>query len=89
MGSITFEVECEVEGQTTYDREERRTFVEGADISSVMMQVAQPWKLGEKVVWRDVDLLEGLDAKARDQVMANIMEAFRTEIEDAIIEDAK
>lgn len=89
MASIIFEVECEVEGRVTPAEPDVGIMgpgVEDADLSSVSMIKAGCSDKG--IVWRNIDLLEGIDAKSRNIVIANIMAAFSTEIDEAILSDA-
>lgn len=89
MASITFEIEAECEGRITAAEPDVGIMgpgVEDANLSSVSMLVAHRGDKGR--VWRAVDLLEGLDAKSRNIVIANIMAAFSTEIDEAILSDA-
>ncbi len=89
MASIVFEVECEVEGRVTPSEPDVGIMgpgVEDAGLSSVSMLVAHRGDRGR--IWRSIDLLEGLDPKARNIVIANIMAAFSTEIDEAILSDA-
>ncbi len=91
MASITFEVECEVEGVVLRDDPvPGARYVEDADISSVMIQVydAESANRLGRPIWRSDDMLEGLDTAARRQVVLNIHAAFRDQIEDAILADA-
>lgn len=93
MASIVFEVECECEGRITPAEPDVGIFGEGvedADLSSVSMLVRVPhdWKTDKPAYWRNVDLLEGLDAKARDTVIANIVAAYQDDINYAILSDA-
>ena len=89
MASIVFEVECEVEGRVMPAEPDVGIFgpgVEDADLSSVSMLkgVQRDWKW----VYDGFDLLDGLDTAARNIVIANIMAAFATEIDEAILSDA-
>lgn len=93
MASIVFEVECECEGRITPAEPDVGIFGEGvedADLSSVSMlvRVRHDWKTDKPAHWRNVDLLEGLDKAARDQVIANIMSAHQDDIIEAILSDA-
>jgi len=90
MASIIFECECEVEGRTVRGDESVGEFgpiIEDADLSSVSMLVRVGVGLGNSN-WRNIDLLDGLDPTARNIVIANIMAAFSTEIDEAILSDA-
>lgn len=93
MASITFEIECECEGTITPAEPDVGIFgcgVEDADLSSVSMlvHVRHDYITGKHSHWRNVDLLEGLDAKARATVIANIIAAFGDDIDEAILSDA-
>ena len=91
MGSITFEIEAEVEGRVLKNDPELGggRYVDDADISSVMMQVGTRDPHTFLTIWRGVDLLEGLDQAARQVVIQNIFAAFGDEIEEAILEDSQ
>lgn len=88
MASIVFEVECECEGVVIPAEPDigAGRAVDDASLSSVSMLVLSSADRGR--VWRNIDLLEGLDIKARKIVIANIMAAFSTEIDEAILSDA-
>ena len=89
MASIVFEVECECEGVITPAEPDVGIFgpgVEDADLSSVSMLVAR--RKDGKTVWDNYDLLDGLDAKARDIVIGNIMKTFQDEVIEAVLSDA-
>ena len=89
MASIVFEVECECEGLVFPPEPEIGIGREvgNADLSSVSML---KWVrgCGRGAHYSNIDLLEGLDTKARNIVIANIMAAFATDIDTAILEDA-
>ena len=89
MASIVFEVECEVEGRVAPGEHGvgiMGPYAEDADLSSVSMLKGA--RRNGRFVWDGIDLLEGLDAKARNIVIANIMAAFATDIDEAILSDA-
>lgn len=95
MASIVFEVECEVEGNVTPAEPDVGIMgpgVEDAGLSSVSMLKLERVKSDSifkfKTVCRSIDLLEGLDPTSRNIVIANIMAAFSTEIDEAILSDA-
>lgn len=91
MASYTFEVEVECEGRVTRADESvgyAGNEIEDADLSSVSMLKPRRVLSGYKLVWDNIDLLEGLDPVARNIVIANIMAAFSTEIDEAILSDA-
>ena len=91
MASVVFEVECECEGLVFPPEPEIGIGREvgNADLSSVSMLKwvrGNPPGVGGR--YDSIDLLDGLDAKSRDIVIANIMAAFPTEIDEAILSDA-
>ena len=89
MASIVFEVECEVEGRVTPAEPDVGIMgpgVEDADLSSVSILVAR--RSDGKMVWDSYDLLDGLDATAREIVICNIMKTFQNEIIEAVLSDA-
>jgi hypothetical protein len=93
MASITFEVECEVDGVVQGPEPDvgiMGPWIEDVDISSVMIQVydAESANRLGRPIWRSVDLLDGLDTAARRQVVLNIHAAFRDQIEGVILADA-
>lgn len=95
MASIVFEVECEVEGRVIRGDESVGEFgpiIEDADLSSVsMLSPSFVERPDGRFKWshRSIDLLEGLDATARNIVIANIMDAFGEEIDAAILQDSE
>lgn len=91
MGTITFEVEAEVEGQVLKNDPAfgGGYYVEDADISSVSMLVSTRDPVNHRTIWRNVDLLEGLDMAAQQRVIQNIFKVFNDDIENAILEDAE
>ena len=91
MGTITFEVECEVEGVVCGAEPDvgiMGPYVEDADISSVSMLVSTRDPASHRTIWRNVDLLEGLDAASRQRVIQNIFASFGDQIDEAILADA-
>lgn len=90
MASYAFEVEVEIEATMRRGDESVGEFgsvIDDLDLSSVSMLVAvrkpfQPTK------YRNIDLLDGLDKTAREQVIKNILAAYGDEIEEAAYEDA-
>ncbi len=90
MATYTFEVEVEID-QVNISPAEPDVGIMGETIedywlSSVSMQVAHS-EPGQKTVWRSVDLLDGLDKEAREQVIRNICSAYDEPIQEAIWED--
>lgn len=90
MASITFEVECEITGQLTGPEPDVGIFghgVDDLDLSSVCMLKGRRSDGGRKFVWDSFDLLEGLDAKARDIVIGNILNQFGDDASEAFVQD--
>lgn len=88
MASIVFEVECEVEGVISPPEPDVGIFgpiIDDLGLSSVSMLVSE--RKGGRTVYRNIDLLDGLDMKARDQVIRNILAAFGEEAEQEFISD--
>lgn len=90
MGTITFEVECEVEGKVYGPEPDTGAgrWTEDADISSVSMLVYQRTTPFAPLKYKNVDLLEGLDAASRQRVIQNIFASFSDQIDEAILADA-
>jgi hypothetical protein len=86
MAIINFEVECEVTGDV--EGEAPDLTVSDIEITSVMMQVRTYNRTKNAFVTTGVDLLEGLNKAARDQVMANIIQAQADLIEESVTDDA-
>lgn len=89
MASYAFEVEVEIEATMRRGDESVGEFgsvIDDLDLSSVSMLVSERKMRGIK--YRNVDLLDGLDKTARDQVIKNILSAYGDEIEEAVYEDA-
>jgi len=93
MASITFEVECEVEGNVRPAEPDvgiMGPYIEDADLSSVsMLKAVRSFQPSYSVKYQSVDLLAGLDPKSRAIVIANIMEAFSDDVDEAILEDGR
>ena len=92
MASYVFEVECEIEATFSPAEPDVGIFgpiLEDCDLSSVSMLVAKP-RVGHAArTWLNVDLLDGLDKAAREQVIKNIFAAFGKDIEEAAWGDAE
>lgn len=95
MASIVFEVECECEGVITPAEPDVGIFgagVEDADLTSVSMLVldwtGERGTIDRRRVWKNVDLLDGIDKAARQRVIQNIIAAFGSDIDEAILSDA-
>lgn len=89
MASIVFEVECECEGVITPAEPDVGVFsqgVEDADLSSVSMLVRG--NKGDRFFYHGVDLLDGIDKPARERIIQNIIAAFGSDIDEAILSDA-
>lgn len=88
MASIYFEVECEVEA-TLYPAEPDvgifSDYVDDIDLSSVCMLVSE--RKEGRTIYRNVDLLDGLDVKARDQVIRNILAVYGDDAEEEFLND--
>lgn len=88
MASIFFEVECEIEGNIRYADESVGEFgagVDDLDLSSVSI-VTSEYRHGEQR-FKNIDLLAGLDAKARDQVIRNILAVYGDDAEVEFLND--
>jgi hypothetical protein len=86
MAIINFEVECEVTGDV--EGEAPDLTVSDIEINSVMMQVRTYNRAKNAFVTTGVDLLEGLNKAARDQVIANILAAQDGLIRESVTDDA-
>ena len=89
MASYAFEVEVEIEATFSPPCPEVGIFgpcLDDLDLSSVSMLVSERKMSGIK--YRNIDLLDGLDKTAREQVIKNILSAYGNEIEEAAYEDA-
>jgi hypothetical protein len=89
MASYAFEVEVEIEATMRRGDESVGEFgsaIDDLDLSSVSMLVSERKMSGIK--YRNIDLLDGLDKAAREQVIKNILAAYGDEIEEAAYEDA-
>lgn len=91
MASYTFEVEVEIEATMRRGDEsvgESGNVIDDLDLSSVSMIVRNgpTWSIFSTT--HSIDLLDGLDKAARDQVIKNILAAYGNEIEEAAYEDA-
>ena len=90
MASYAFEVEVEIEATFSPPCPEVGIFgpcLDDLDLSSVSMLVREQAPFAP-VKWRSVDLLDGLDKAAREQVIKNILAAYGNEIEESAYEDA-
>lgn len=91
MASYAFEVEVEIEATFSPPCPEVGIFgpcLDDLDLSSVSMLVHDRATFGVFRKYNSVDLLDGLDKAARDQVIKNILAAYGDEIEEAAYEDA-
>ena len=90
MASYAFEVEVEIEATFSPAEPDVGIFeptVDDLDLSSVSMLVRSSGPFSP-AKYRNIDLLDGLDKAAREQVIKNILAAYGDEIEEAAYEDA-
>ena len=90
MASIFFEVECEVEGVIVPGDASVGEYgpgVEDANISSVSVVYYQRVPFAPSV-FKNIDLLDGLDEDARQIVINNIFKLYAADIDCAILSDA-
>lgn len=88
MASIYFEVECEIEGVMRSPDEtvgEWSAGVDDLDLSSVSMLVSE--RKDGRTIYRNVDMLDGLDVKALDQVIRNILAVYGDDAEEEFLND--
>ena len=91
MASYAFEVEVEIEATMRRGDESVGEFgsvIDDLDLSSVSMLVRKRNPFPASHTYVSIDLLDGLDKAARDQVIKNILAAYGNEIEEAAYEDA-
>lgn len=89
MASLYFEVEAEIEGKVLPAEPDVGIFspiIDDLDLSSVSMLVRTN-KPFEPTKYRNIDLLDGLDMKARDQVIKNILAVYEREAEEEFLND--
>lgn len=89
MASYAFEVEVEIEATFSPAEPDVGIFgpcLDDLDLSSVSMLV--PKRRDGRTTYSNIDLLDGLDKAAREQVIKNILAAYGNEIEEAAYEDA-
>lgn len=89
MASYAFEVEVEIEATFSPADPSVGIFfpcLDDLDLSSVSMLVRE--NRADRYFYRNIDLLDGLDKTAREQVIKNILAAYGNEIEEAAYEDA-
>lgn len=95
MASYVFEVECEIEATFSPAEPDVGIFgpcLDDLDLSSVSMLVRElnRNKFGMMgAAYKNIDLLDGLDKSAREQVIKNIFAAFGKDIEEAAWGDAE
>lgn len=90
MASYVFEVECEIEATFSPAEPDVGIFgpiLDDCDLSSVSMLVSE--RKSGRTTYTNVDLLDGLDKTAREQVIKNIFAAFGKDIEEAAWGDAE
>lgn len=90
MASYVFEVECEIEATFSPAEPDVGIFgpiLDDYDLSSVSMLVSE--RKSGRTTYTNVDLLDGLDKTAREQVIKNIFAAFGKDIEEAAWGDAE
>lgn len=90
MATIAIEIECEVTGEVCPPDPGAgvmSAYVEDVSVDCAVMLVVRWSRATKRYVQTPVDLLDGLDAKARGIVLGNIADAFANEISDAVLDD--